>query len=222
MGKLHTPVCGLGNESLTQGWRGQLSQCLLKSKTSGGKQRRNFRACGMETSGAVQAPSSRATAGSWWVLRRQRDSPLAPAHCSLPKLVKMSHSECKQVVLMEPTEVSLLKRAVQRNSGTSDRWNKPEADKDVSGGNEEGSEEPSLQLTTSRHLVTFTRKASTKCTALSFLIWLRVWNALLNVYVEFKSSCFFDIISHIFTQGHLIWKLAIVYSNLWEKKQISC
>lgn len=42
------------------------------------------------------------------------------------------------MVLMEPTEVSLLKRAVQRNSETSDRWNEPEADKDISEGNEEG------------------------------------------------------------------------------------
>lgn len=63
MGKLHTPVCVLGNKSLTQGWRGELSQCLLQSKTSGGNQRRNFQARGKETSGAVQAEGL--TGHSW-------------------------------------------------------------------------------------------------------------------------------------------------------------
>lgn len=52
------------------------------------------------------------TGHSWLLISplQAAGSPLAPAYCSLPKLVKMSHSMGKQVGLMEPTEVSLLRK----------------------------------------------------------------------------------------------------------------
>lgn len=86
------------------GLGGRLSYRLLKSKTSGGKQREELRGLRLETVHTDSLPGH-----SWELIGplRAAGSPLAPAHSSLLKLVEMSHSLCEQVGLMEPTEVSL-------------------------------------------------------------------------------------------------------------------
>lgn len=113
------------------GLGGRLSYRLLKSKTSGGKQREELRGLRLET---VQTDSL--TGHSWELIGplRAAGSPLAPAHSSL---LKLSGNESQPVRASGADGThwgQLAEKALQRNPETSDRWKEPEADEDVLGG----------------------------------------------------------------------------------------
>lgn len=101
----YTLLCVFWASKPDSGLGGPLSYCLLKSKTSGGKQREELLGLRLET---VHTDSL--TGHSWELIGPlwAAGSPQVPTHSSLLQLAEMSHNSlCEQVGLMEPTEVSL-------------------------------------------------------------------------------------------------------------------